>query len=442
MMEKLSFKNRILIGLTLFSMFFGAGNLIFPPHLGAQAGGNVGPALMGFVLSAIGIPVLGVAAVALSDGLENLAQKVHPVFASTFTVLLYLSIGPFLAIPRTAGTSYEMAVVPFLKNGGHSRLFLCVYSVGFFMIAVFLALKPDKLTDRLGKILGPLLLILIGVVFIGCWLNSGAGEGAVVGDYADHPVSRGFLDGYQTMDTIAALNFGIIIAMNIRKKGVKKERGIVRETIFSGIVAGILLLAVYSALAWVGAAAGARFGADENGARTLSQMMGYLYGSGGTIILGAIFFIACLNTCTGLLSSCSEYFYSRWPKVSYRSWVLAFAGFSALAANAGLTTILKVSVPLLNVIYPMAIVLILLSFVHRWAGRYPAVYPWAVGLTGISSMIYALEGTGIHFPAVSKILAEIPLHSIGLGWLWAAAAGILLGVAFSGKKSHSENTFS
>ena len=122
--------------------------------------------------------------------------------------------------------------------------------------------------------------------------------------------------------------------------------------------------------------------------------------------------------------------------------MLAFAGFSALAANAGLTTILKVSVPLLNVIYPMAIVLILLSFVHRWAGRYPAVYPWAVGLTGISSMIYALEGTGIHFPAVSKILAEIPLHSIGLGWLWAAAAGILLGVAFSGKKSHSENTFS
>ena len=119
--------------------------------------------------------------------------------------------------------------------------------------------------------------------------------------------------------------------------------------------------------------------------------------------------------------------------------MLAFAGFSALAANAGLTTILKVSVPLLNVIYPM---LILLSFVHRWAGRYPAVYPWAVGLTGISSMIYALEGTGIHFPAVSKILAEIPLHSIGLGWLWAAAAGILLGVAFSGKKSHSENTFS
>ena len=231
-MEKLSFKNRILIGLTLFSMFFGAGNLIFPPHLGAQAGGNVGPALLGFVLSAIGIPVLGVAAVALSDGLENLAQKVHPVFASAFTVLLYLSIGPFLAIPRTAGTSYEMAVAPFLKNGGHSRLFLCVYSVGFFMIAVFLALKPDKLTDRLGKILGPLLLILIGVVFIGCWLNSGAGEGAVVGDYADHPVSRGFLDGYQTMDTIAALNFGIIIAMNIRKRVSKKKEGLSEKRFF------------------------------------------------------------------------------------------------------------------------------------------------------------------------------------------------------------------
>lgn len=324
-MEKLTFKNRILIGLTLFSMFFGAGNLIFPPYLGAQAGNHVWAALTGFALSAIGLPVLGVAAVALSDGLRNLAQKVHPVFASAFTILMYLSIGPFLAIPRTAGTSYEMAAAPFLNTGADSRLFLAIYSIGFFAIATLLALKPDKLTDRLGKILGPLLLVLIGVVFIGCQMHSGNGYGETIGNYQKHPVVEGFLYGYQTMDTIAALNFGIIISMNIRTKGVKKESSVIKETIFSGMITGLLLLAVYSALAQVGAVAGARFGVGENGAGTLSQMMGYLYGSGGKIILGAIFFIACLNTCTGLLSCCSEYFYTLWPKISYRKWVLIFA---------------------------------------------------------------------------------------------------------------------
>lgn len=433
-MEKLTFKNRILIGLTLFSMFFGAGNLIFPPYLGAQAGNHVWAALTGFALSAIGLPVLGVAAVALSDGLRNLAQKVHPVFASAFTILMYLSIGPFLAIPRTAGTSYEMAAAPFLNTGADSRLFLAIYSIGFFAIATLLALKPDKLTDRLGKILGPLLLVLIGVVFIGCQMHSGNGYGETIGNYQKHPVVEGFLYGYQTMDTIAALNFGIIISMNIRTKGVKKESSVIKETIFSGMITGLLLLAVYSALAQVGAVAGARFGVGENGAGTLSQMMGYLYGSGGKIILGAIFFIACLNTCTGLLSCCSEYFYTLWPKISYRKWVLIFACFSALIANAGLTAILKISIPVLNIIYPMAIMLIVLAFIHRWIHRYPAVYPWVIGLTGISSTVYALEQTGIRVASLSRLLEQIPLHSIGLGWIWAAAAGMLLGIVLSGKK--------
>lgn len=408
-MEKLSFKNRIFVGLTLFSMFFGAGNLIFPPFLGAQAGNRVWFALAGFVISAIGLPILGVAAVAVSDGLPKLAGRVHPAFASVFTLLAYLSIGPCLAIPRTASTSFEMAVVPFLGKNGVQPSYLVIYSIAFFAAATLLALKPDKLTDRLGKILAPLLLILIAVVFIGCQLHSGNGYGAVTGNYSGNSTLQGFLDGYQTMDTIAALNFGIIIAMNIRKKGVKKDSAVVRETILSGIVAGILLLLVYGALAQVGAIAGGQFGAGDNGAQTLSQMVGYLYGQAGNIILGAIFFIACLNTCTGLLSCCSEYFYTQWPKISYRKWVFIFAGASALIANAGLTTILKVSVPILNIIYPMAIMLILLAFIHKWLGKYRAVYPWTIGLTGLSSI----------------------LHPGGLGWIWAAMAGMVLGILYS-----------
>ena len=193
---------------------------------------------MGFVLSAIGLPVLGVAAVALSDGLDNLAKRVHPLFASVFTLLIYLSIGPCLAIPRTAGTSFEMALLPYISESDNKGIFLAVYSVVFFALAFFLAQKPEMLKERLGKYLAPILLILIGALFIGCLVKSEKGYGDAAEIYQSHAAVQGFLDGYQTMDTIAALNFGLVIAMNIRAAGVRKEKDIAKETVTAGIVSG------------------------------------------------------------------------------------------------------------------------------------------------------------------------------------------------------------
>ena len=181
MKQKLSKQNLLLVGFTLFSMFFGAGNLIFPPFLGAQAGVMTWKAMSGFLLSAVGLPVLGVAAVALSGGIGKLAGRVHPAFAFLFTLLIYLSIGPCLAIPRTSSTSFEMTVFPVLKQLGVSfnstvrgtgftvqTIAQFGYSVVFFTAAMAVAFRPDKLTDRLGKILCPTLLVLISVIFIGC----------------------------------------------------------------------------------------------------------------------------------------------------------------------------------------------------------------------------------------------------------------------------------
>ncbi|HIT91011.1 MAG TPA: branched-chain amino acid transport system II carrier protein, partial [Candidatus Merdenecus merdavium] len=252
-MKHLSRKNRILIGLTLFSMFFGAGNLIFPPFLGTQAGKSVWIAMAGFAFSAIGLPILGVAAVAKSGGLMVLGGRVHKNFAFIFTLLIYLSIGPGLAIPRTASTSFEMAVVPFI--GEHLSLTSArmIYSVVFFTIAMALAMNPDKLIDRLGKILTPCLLTLILVLFIGSIMKSMGSYYTPREAYEKLPFVVGFLDGYQTMDTIAALNFGSIISINIMAKGVKEENIIVRETMKAGVIAGIVLIAVYGALAHIGA---------------------------------------------------------------------------------------------------------------------------------------------------------------------------------------------
>lgn len=437
-MKHLSGKKQLLVGLTLFSMFFGAGNLIFPPFLGVQAGSNTWIAMAGFALSAIGFPVLGVVAVARAGGLDALAGRVHPVFAFIFTLLIYLSIGPCLAIPRTASTSFEMAVAPFVAQtsfGGAGGLGIAqvLYSAAFFLIALLLALKPDKLSDRLGKILTPCLLTLILIIFVGCVLHPIGGYGNAVAVYEKNPIVKGFLEGYLTMDTIAALNFGIIIALNIQAMGVTEEKAVVSVTVKAGIITGIVLLAVYSALAHIGAMTGETFGVMENGAQTLNRVVQYQFGNAGAVILAAIFFIACLNTCVGLLSCCSRYFCTIIPKVGYKAWVLVFAGASLVISNAGLNKILEISVPVLNMIYPVAIVLIVLAFLHPLIRNMRLVYPVCALFTGIISI-------GSEIPVLARLVGQLPLYEVGLQWIVPAIAGGITGAALSFFQKHFHKT--
>ena len=428
-MNRLSGKKQLLVGLTLFSMFFGAGNLIFPPFLGVQAGGSTWTAMTGFAMSAIGFPVLGVVAVARAGGLDALAGRVHPVFAFVFTLLIYLSIGPCLAIPRTASTSFEMAVAPFvtqtaLGSSGGLKMAQVLYSAGFFLTALLLALKPDKLSDRLGKILTPCLLTLILLIFAGCVLHPVGEYGNAVAAYEKNPMVKGFLEGYLTMDTIAALNFGIVIALNIQAMGVTEEKAVVSATVKAGIIAGIVLLAVYSALAHIGAMTGETFGVMDNGAQTLNRVVQYQFGNAGAVILAAIFFIACLYTCVGLLSCCSRYFCTIIPRVGYRAWVFVFAGASLVISNAGLNKILEISVPVLNMIYPVAIVLIVLAFLHPLIRKMRLVYPVCALFTGVVSI-------GSEIPALAPAVGRLPLHELGLQWIVPAAAGGILGAVLS-----------
>lgn len=456
MKRKLSGRNLLLVGFTLFSMFFGAGNLIFPPFLGAEAGVLTWHAMGGFLLSAVGLPVLGVAAVAMSGGLGRLGERVHPKFAFVFTLMIYLSIGPCLAIPRTASTSFEMAVLPYLGTAGRqwNEAAQLLYSAVFFVIAMALAFRPDKLTERLGKILCPTLLVLIAVIFTGCLIWPLGTGGAPAKDYASHPAVKGFLEGYQTMDTIAALNFGIVIALNIRAKGVQEDAQVVRETIKAGVIAGILMAAVYAALAYIGAPAGVKMMYPGNGARILTYVANSLFGNAGMVLLGLIFFIACLNTCVGLLSCCSQYFSSIIPFLGYRSWVAVFAGISLMISSVGLNRILAFSVPVLNAIYPVAIVLIALAFLNPLLSAWKRVYPCAILFTGTVSALYALEQSGALTGALVRAVGMIagagagdmaagamrrflalvgllPGYEAGLGWILPAAVGVAVGILMS-----------
>ena len=430
-MKRLSGKDGLLVGFTLFSMFFGAGNLIFPPGIAAQAGTMTWFAVIGLAISAVGLPVLGIIAVARAGGMDQLGQRVHPAFAKVFTIVAYLAIGPCLAIPRTASTSFEMAVPPFVGSDAPIWLFQLIYSVVFFGLALLIALRPEKLTDRLGKILCPILVVLIVVTFAACLLNPLEGYG-VPAERWNTPIkaiSAGFLDGYQTMDTIAALAFGIVIALNIRARGVTEEKAIVSGTVRSGLMAGAMLLVIYSMLAHIGGISGGAVPNPSDGTEALTNIVPLLFGSVGSVILAAIFVIACFNVCVGLISSCGEYFYGLCPKLSYRGWAILFAVVNMVLANAGLTQILAFSIPVLNIIYPVAIVLILLSFAHSWLQHTPMVYPAAILCTGVVSVLLEIQRlTGTEF------LSFLPFSDLGLGWVLPAVIGAVVGVFLPGRK--------
>ena len=392
MTQALKGRKLVLVGFTLFSMFFGAGNLIFPPDLGAKAGVNLWPAFLGLAISAVGLPVAGVIAVARADGLDKLAGRVHPVFAQVFMILIYLSIGPCLAIPRTASTSFAM-LTPLLGSSAGLQL---GYSALFFGMAFLVALRPLA-----------------------------AQYAAPTETYRSAVVLQGVLYGYQTMDALAALNFGAVIAMNIRAQGVAREQDVQRSAIRAGFVAGGLLLAVYTMLGHAGALTGAAVPGLATGAEVLTVLAERLFGKAGLVLLAAIFMLACFNTCVGLIACVGEYFHTLLSRIPYPALAAFFAAASMLIANLGLADILRLSVPVLNALYPVAIVLITLSFVPGLEQR-RRVYPLCIGCTAVQSIAAALPlGT------LSALANALPLAALGFGWVLPAVVGLLAGILLS-----------
>ena len=249
--KSLTPKQSLFVGITLFSMFFGAGNLILPPLLGLQAGASAVPAMAGFLVTGIGLPMLGIIAVGLASTIRELASRVHPVFAHVFVAAVYLAIGPCLAIPRTSSTSFEM-FEPLLPAGVSLETARLVFSIAFFAVALLLAMRPNALTKLLGRITGPALIVLLVFVIGSALLDPAPSLPAARDAYAAAPAMSGFLTGYQTMDLLASLTFGIVIAANIRELGVTDDGGLVREVSRAGVFAGPLMGVIYCGLAVVG----------------------------------------------------------------------------------------------------------------------------------------------------------------------------------------------
>lgn len=438
-MEKLSKRNLLVVGLMLFSLFFGAGNLIIPPFMGQEAGTNVGMAFIGFLITAVGFPVLGVISVAKTNGVKNLATRVNSKFAYVYTILVYLSIGPLLGIPRAGSLPYEMTVAPFMGNVNIShRVALLLFTVAFFAFAYWLASTPTKLVDRMGKVLTPMLLFLIFFVFVGKFIKPFGDLAIPAPNYEKSPFIKGFLEGYLTLDTISALNFGLIISIVIRGKGVDNKEDVVKNIIKSGLIAGVFLVLIYGVLAYLGALSGGLYGTTDNGAETLTNVVQHIFGLPGLFLLAAIFTLACLTTCVGLLSSCSQYFTTVIPNMDYEKSLKIFTLWSLVAANLGLSKLMSISVPILNAIYPISLMLIVLSIFGKLDNK-NNVYLYTILFTGVfsvaESLYSTLLGLGVNIKIIEKIIMTIPFGEAGLGWLLPALAGFVIGYILDSKTS-------
>ena len=425
---KLSNRKVLLVSFMLFSLFFGAGNLIFPPFLGQNAGELTFSAMLGFLITAVVLPVLGVIVVAEFNGLEKLAAKVNTKFAIVFTILIYLSIGPGLGIPRAASVPFEMAIAPYLPEGASFALFMLMYSFVFFMIAGWLALTPNKLVDRIGKFLTPSLLTMLCVLFVSFVFFGKTSVETAQQVYSDGPFVKGFLEGYQTMDTIAALNFGLVIATTLRNLKVTDKKGVMHYTILAGIIAGSILSLIYIMLSYMGMQSSGIYPLQGNGAWTLRCIVHQLFGQPGAIFLAMIFTLACLTTCVGLITSISQYFSTLTTKLTYRQWVYLIVGFSFAVCNQGLNTILSISVPVLNAIYPVSIMLIVLGLSHRYFKNNVYMYPVTIFAVGTVSILYVLEGFKVPLGFVSTALRYLPLYSFGMGWVVVAILAMIVSV--------------
>ncbi|MFC7322348.1 branched-chain amino acid transport system II carrier protein [Halobacillus campisalis] len=451
MQNKIPFSTYALIGTMLFGLYFGAGNLIFPIQLGQMAGTNFWPALIGFIVTAIGLPFLGILAIGLSgsNGLRDLASRVHPLFGLTFAMILYLTIGPFFAIPRTATVPFVIGFEPFM-NPDHASLWLGIFSFLFFGVVYYFSLNPAKIMDYIGKYLTPTFLVFLFVLIIVAIVRPMGSFGAPAGDYNQLAFMTGFKEGYNTMDALASLAFGIVVIHAIKSQGITDTKAIAKTTWKSGIFAMGLMMVIYGLIAYMGASSVAAVGTFDNGGLIFAAVAQYFFGSFGAILLAIIIVLACLKTSIGLISACSEFFHETFPKVSYQAFVLVLCLVSFTIANFGLNNIIQFALPVLMFLYPLAIVLILLGLCSSLFDHKRSVYATSMFFTffvsivdGYSTLAESVPGATLSsIESVKQLYLEyLPLYDIGLGWILPALAGALIGGFWPAREgSHSRST--
>ena len=411
-------KDVLLTGFALFAMLFGAGNLIFPPMLGYETNSSWIPTMLAFTITGVGFPFLGILSVSIvGNGIKDFANRVSPTFSKIFAIISILAIGPMLAIPRTGATAYE---ITFLYNGMESSIYKYIYLICYFGIVILFSLRANKVIERVGKILTPILLILLFLIIIKGIFFANL---SVKPDIYPHAFKRGFLEGYQTMDTIASIAYAGIIL-----KAIKSGRNLTQKQEFSflikaGLVAILSLALIYGGFALVGAKMHSVL-VTKDKIELLVKTTSYLLGGYGNLILAICVAGACLTTAIGLVATVGEFF-SSITSFKYENIVIFTVIISFLLSILGVESIIRISVPILIFIYPVMISLIILNLFGKYI-KNDYVYKGVVLFTGIIGLIESLESLGIKNYYTNSILEILPFSDYGLTWLFSGLIGYIL----------------
>jgi len=430
-------KKGFLTGLLLFGIFFGAGNLIFPPALGVSAGSAFWSAILGFCVSGVGLAIITLLVGTLTNGgyQKEMDRKFSPFFSLGFLVVLYLTIGPLFAIPRTATVSFAVGVSPLV---GDSSLALFIFSAIFFLAAYLLSIKPNGIMTSVGKILTPvfalliLLLVVVGAIHFG-----GHQTSAPSGAYAGNAFGAGILDGYNTLDALAAVAFGLVATETLKQFGFKSKQEYLSTIWVVGIVTSMAFSILYTGLAFLGNKfpIPAEVLADPNvnkGAYVLAEASYQLFGSFGRLFLSVMVVLTCFTTTVGLIVAVSEFFDQGSSFGHYKLYATAFTLIGFLIANMGLNAVISFSVPVLTVLYPIVIVMVLIVLLNKAVPLSKKGMSLTITLVTVVSLIEVLAGL-VNNPLVSKVVGLLPLHNISMGWCLPALLGLLLSLMLKDK---------
>ncbi|QLF92310.1 branched-chain amino acid transport system II carrier protein [Pseudomonas sp. ABC1] len=412
------------LGFLTFALFLGAGNIIFPASAGLAAGDRLWSTAAGFLLTGVGLPLLTVVALArVGGGMPGLTAPLGRKAGVLLAVAVYLAVGPLFATPRTAVVSFEIGVVPFV---GDSALALLIYTSLYFAVALFFVLSPGRLLDRVGKVVTPVLLLALLVLGGAALFMPAGAPGAASDSYREQPMLNGFLDGYLTMDALGALVFGVVIATAVRGRGITDLGLITRYTSIAGLIAAVGLSAVYLSLFYLGAGSHEVAQGAENGGQVLTAYVEHTFGRGGILLLSGVILLACLTTGVGLLVACGEFF-SDLLRIPYSLVVWVFTLFSFAVSNIGLNQLISLSIPVMAGLYPLAIVLVVLSLLDRfWLSSSRVMIP-VMAVTLFFGMIDGFRSTGVDV-ALPWMLDRLPLAGLNLGWVVPVVSTLALAI--------------
>ncbi|GAA0084043.1 branched-chain amino acid transport system II carrier protein [Clostridium sp. CTA-7] len=418
-MKKNKNKDVIIIAFAVFSMFFGAGNLIFPPYIGVTSGSKWIVSFLGFIFSDVGLILLSIGAIATAGSFKSILEKAGNKFGLILEIIIMLCLGPILIVPRTAATTFEMSIKPLLSSVNP-----VLFSIIFFSIVLILTIRPTKVMDILGKFLTPILLIALAALII-------KGVISPIGNLninieSSNLFMTGLTQGYQTMDPLGTGGITALMISSFLSKGYNKKETM-GLTIRSAIIAGIALSLVYGGLTYLGATASTIYNLNIPQTTLLINITNTLLGNIGTIILSIVVAFACLTTAIGLTSVTSKYFEDVTNrKLKYNYIVIFICVFSAIISNFGVDKIISISAPILTIIYPVSIVLILMNYFRRIFTRIE-IYKGAAYATLLTSLFTVVDSLGVSISFVHKL----PLASFGFNWVLPAVFGGFIGLICS-----------